>query len=130
MKYINEKEYVKHTGKAKIFKINISEEEKFLNIVAKKLTRDISLPIIEDNLKNIFKRKTITLDNMQELFTYLQDAEYSNTHYFDTVKDLILNADMDAAEAIILTEEIKKENDYMMSVMCNHILNIDNGEVA
>ncbi len=125
---LNTKKISDNTEKS--FKINVKKEKKFLTTISKKLTREICVPIIEDDLKSILKSKTITLNNMQELFTYLHDAEYSNTHYFDTVKEFILNTKMNAIDAIILTEQIKEENDYMMSIMCNYFLNIDNGEVA
>lgn len=112
------------------FKINIKQEKQFLKLIKKKLNGNQCIHIIENDLKMIIKSKTLTLDNIQELFTYLNDAEYNNTHYFNGLKDLLLNTEMTAIEAISFIEEVKLENDYMMSIMCKYFADLDNGEVA
>lgn len=122
-----------HTLKNEHFKIDIKNEKIFLNLIDKRLMGGRFIPNIENDLKNIQKSKTLTLNNIQELFTYLNDAEYSNTHYFDSIKDLILNDGMDLDNAFSFVEDIKAENDYMMSVMCKYFSKLEiesnNGDV-
>ena len=115
--------------KEKTFKIDIKDEELFLDLISKRLLRGRYVPNIENDLKSIHKSKTLTLNNIQDFFTYLHYAEYSNTYYFDSIKDLILNDGMDLDNAFCFVEDIKAENDYMMSVMCKYFSKLDNGEV-
>ena len=116
--------------KKKTFTIDIKDKDIFLGLTAKKLSGYRFISNIQNDLKSIQKSKTLTLDNIQDLFTYLHDAEYSNTHYFDSIKDLILNEGMDINDAFSFVEDVKADNDYMMSVICEYFADLDNGEMA
>jgi len=107
--------------KEKNFKENIKDEELFLSVAESRLNEELNIPDIEEDLISILKSKTLTSDNTEEIFTYLNDAEYNNTHYFDGLKDLILNTEMTAIEAIDFMEQIKLENDYMFFIICKYI---------
>ena len=111
--------------KEKTFEISIEKERDFLNLISKRLLGGRFIPNIKNNLKCIQKSKTLTLDNIQDFFTYLYNAKYSNTYYFDSIKDLILNDRMDPDDAFSFLEGIKSENDYMMSILCKYFSHLD-----
>ncbi len=112
------------------FEISIEKESIFLSLIYKRLLGGRFIPNIKNNLESIQKSKTLTLDNIQDFFKYLYNAEYSNTYYFDSIRDLILNDRMDPDHAFSFLEDIKAENDYMMSIMCKYISELDPKQVA
>ncbi len=102
------------------FKIDIKDKELFLALISKRLLGGRFIPNMKNDFKHIRKNKILTNDNTKELIKYLDNAHYCSTYYFDAIKDLIVNDRMDPDYAFSFLEDIKAENDYMMSVMCKY----------
>jgi len=94
----------------KVFNI---ENTQILEIITTKLERGDYFPQIEEDLIDISSSKTISMDNMQELFSYLNFASESNDHYYDGVKYLIMEEKMLPVSAFSKIDKEKKENDTL-----------------
>ena len=86
---------------------------KILEIINTKLERGDFFPEIAEDLIEISSSKTISMDNMQELFTYLNFAFESNAHYYDGVKHLIMEEKMLPVSAFAKIDKEKEENETL-----------------
>ena len=92
--------------------INI-KDTKFLEIINRKLKRGDFFPEIGEDLLSLSETAMISMENIQELMTYLSFAATSNDHYYDGLKHLVLIEKTSIGKAFKKIDKEKNENDYL-----------------
>lgn len=99
--------------------IDVSGTE-FLTIINRKAEAQEYFPVLKDEINQIYKTKKVSLEDIQELFTFLVYSDDNYKHYYKGLKTLISDG-MCPTCAIEIMENDIEENEKMFSFLENYI---------